>query len=239
MEQGASDPKYPFRDGCVFCKISEGDEPARYIAPGGVETEERSGVSVDGPLAFRNRLTWLRVMTLVVPPGHPSQEQLWTDRDLYTPLIPYALALGRELTIDNVPDGAEPEGFRAISNFGRIAHQSQDHAHVHVITRPDYEPMPEVQEGAEPLDSSKGAVIVEPADVISAPWSVRLRLTGVSTQQEMWADDRLPDLIDLTIALAEEQSPEGYRLAAEFLPTREMGAAGLFILGGGQLDLYA
>ncbi|MBT3942368.1 MAG: hypothetical protein HOC77_12920 [Chloroflexi bacterium] len=231
--------KYPFRDGCVFCKISEGNEPARYLAPDGVETEDRSGVSGDGPLAFRNRLTWLRVMALVVPPGHPSQEQMWTDRDLYVPLIPYALALGRELTIDNLPDDTAPEGFRAISNFGRIAHQSQDHAHVHIITRPDYEAMPEVKADAPPLDASSGDIVVESAEVISAPWSVRITLAGITTQEKMWADPRLPDLIDSTIALAEKESPEGYRLAAEFLPVDGLGPAGLFILGGGQLDLYA
>ncbi|MDP6824184.1 MAG: hypothetical protein QF554_12935 [Dehalococcoidia bacterium] len=239
MEPDASERQYPLRDGCVFCKISSGDEPARYISPGGIETEDRSELAADGPLAFRNRLTWLRMMALVVPPGHPSQEQLWTDRNLYVPLIPYALALGRELTIDNVPEDVVPEGFRAISNFGRIAHQSQDHAHVHIIARPDYEPMPVVKEGATPLEASTHDVIIEPAEVLSAPWSVRFVLSGVTTQEEMWADARLPDLVDATITLAEQESPEGYRLAAEFLPEEGMGAAGLYILGGGQLDLYA
>ena len=239
METGTTDEKYPLRDGCVFCKISSGYEPARYVAPGGVESEDREELDAHGPLAFRNRLTWLRVMALVVPPGHPSQEQLWTDRDLYIPLIPYALALGRELTIDDVPTDVIPEGFRAISNFGRIAHQSQDHAHIHIIARPDYEPMPEVAAGATPLEASSGDVVVELAEVISAPWSVRLTLTGVTNQEEMWSDKRLPDLIDAAVVTAEKESPQGYRFAAEFLPKSGMGDAGLFILGGGQLDLYA
>ncbi len=239
MDKDLPAQKYPFRDGCVFCNISEGNEPARYIAPDSVESEERTAVNTDGPLAFRNRLTWLRVMVLVVPPGHPSQEQLWGDRDLYVPLLPYAVALGRELTIDNVPDDVTPEGFRAISNFGRIAHQSQDHAHVHVIARPDYEPMPTTTEGASPLDASTDDVIVEPAEVLSAPWSVRFTLSGVNTQEEMWSDERLPDLVDAAITLAEEQSPEGFRFAAEFMPEVGLGAPGLYILGGGQLDLYA
>jgi diadenosine tetraphosphate (Ap4A) HIT family hydrolase len=231
--------KYPLRDGCVFCKISSGDEPAKYLAPGGIESENRSDLDAEGPLAFRNRLTWVRVMALVVPPGHPSQEQFWGDRELYVPLILYALALGRELTIDNVPDDVAPEGFRAISNFGRIAHQSQDHAHVHVIARPDYEPMPAVVEDTAPLDTSSGEVIVEPAEVLSAPWSVRLTLAGTTTQEQMWADKRIPDLVDAAVILAEDESPEGFRFAAEFLPEPGMGPAGLYILGGGQLDLYA
>ena len=234
-----SDPIYPFRVRCIFCNISNGSEFANYLAPGGVETQDRSDLKPDGPLAFKNRLTGVRVMALVIPSGHPSQEQLWTDRDLYTPLIPHAIALGRELTIDSVPEGTAPEGFRTISNFGRIAHQSQDHAHVHVISRPDAEPMPEVVLDASPLESSNDHVLVEHAQVISAPWSVRITLAGVTTQEAMWTDQRLPDLIDTTIALAEKQSPEGYRIAAEFLPTDGLGPAGLFILGGGQLDLYA
>ena len=90
-----------------------------------------------------------------------------------------------------------------------------------------------------PLESSNDHVLVEHAQVISAPWSVRITLAGVTTQEAMWTDQRLPDLIDTTIALAEKQSPEGYRIAAEFLPTDGLGPAGLFILGGGQLDLYA
>ena len=209
------------------------------MAPGGIESENRSEMTPYGPLAFRNRLTWLRVMALVVPPGHPSQEQFWGDRELYVPLIPYALSLGRELTIDNVPDDVTPGGFRAISNFGRIAHQSQDHAHVHVISRPDYEPMPKAVEGAAPLDTSSGDVIVEPAEVLSAPWSVRLTLSDTATQEQMWADERIADLVDAAVLLAEDESPEGFRFAAEFLPEQGMGPAGLYILGGGPLDLYA
>lgn len=239
MSSGTPELKYPLRDGCVFCKISSGDEHAKYLAPGGIESEIRSEMDADGPLAFRNRLTWLRMMALVIPSGHPSQEQLWGDRELYIPLIPYALELGRELTIDNVPDDVTPEGFRAISNFGRIAHQSQDHAHVHVISRPDYEPMPQVIERAAPLETSSGDVIVKPAEVLSAPWSVRLTLSDTTTQQQMWADERMPDLVDAAVLLAEDQSPEGFRFAAEFLPEHGMGPAGLYILGGGQLDLYA
>ena len=55
----------------------------------------------------------------------------------------------------------------------------------------------------------------------------------------MWADERFLGLIDTAVNLAEEESPEGYRFAADFTPEDGMGAAGLYILGGGQLDLYA
>lgn len=239
MEPDAPGHDYPLRDGCVFCRISSGDEPARYLAPGGVETEDRSALDADGPLAFRNRLTWVRVMALVVPPGHPSQEELWTDHDLFIPLLRHALAIGRELTIDDVPDGVKPEGFRVISNFGRIAHQSQHHAHVHVIARPDYEPMPVSEEHAPLLPTSNDNVIVQPAEVMSAAWSVRLTLSGARTQGVMWADARFPGLIDAAVTLAEDESPEGYRFAADFAPEDGMGPAGFFILGGGELDLYA
>lgn len=249
MEADPSGHDYPLRDGCVFCRIWSGDEPARYLSPGGVETEDRAAIDADGPLAFRNRLTWLRVMALVVPPGHPSQEELWADHDLIIPLLRHALELGRELTIDEVPEGVTPEGFRVISNFGRIAHQSQHHAHVHVIARPDYEPMPvpvretdgevEAEGGTPPPDALKNDVIVQPAEVVSAAWSVRLTLSGLETQAEMWADERFPGLVDAAVTLAEHESPEGYRFAADFMPEDGMGAAGLYILGGGQLDLYA
>ncbi|MDA1256406.1 MAG: HIT family protein [Chloroflexi bacterium] len=239
MESGTSSRDYPIRDGCVFCRISSGDEPARYISPGGVETEDRSEVAGDGPLAFRNRLTWVRVMALVIPQGHPSQEELWSDPGLFAPLLRYACGIGRELTIDDVPDKVTPEGFRVVSNFGRIAHQSQHHAHVHVIARPDYEPMPVVDVDAPPHGASSDTVLVEQAQVVSAPWSVRLTLPGAATQEEMWAHGQFPGLVGAAVTLAEDESPEGYRFAADFLPEHGMGPPGFFILGGGQLDLYA
>jgi hypothetical protein len=99
--------------------------------------------------------------------------------------------------------------------------------------------MPEIVEGAAPLGTSSGDVVVEPAEVLSAPWSVRLTLSGTATQEEMWKDERIPDLVDAAVLLAEDESPEGFRFAAEFLPEQGMGPAGLYILGGGQLDLYA
>ena len=78
-----------------------------------------------------------------------------------------------------------------------------------------------------------------PAQGVGAPWGGRLTLSGARSQEEMWADTRFPGLTTAAVTLAEDESPEGYRFAADFTPVTGMGPAGFFILGGGQLDLYA
>lgn len=230
--------RYPPKDGCVFCRIVAGDEAARYVAPGGLETAKRADLKPEGVLAFRNRLTWVPVMLIVVPVGHPTQEELWTNPELFVPAVRHALALGEEHCAGGGEGGTPGEGFRLVSNFGRVAHQSQEHGHIHVISRPESEPMPAVEDGAAPL-SSRNGVAVHPADAVSAPWSVRLTLEGASSQREMWQEERFPELVAAAVDLSEEESPEGFRFAADFQPAPGLGPPGFFVLGGGPLDLYA
>jgi diadenosine tetraphosphate (Ap4A) HIT family hydrolase len=60
-------------------------------------------------------------MLLSVPTTHVTQAELWND-------------LGRvgEMAVE-MGEKHCPGGFRLLSNFGRDAMQSQDHAHVHII----------------------------------------------------------------------------------------------------------
>ncbi len=94
---------------CVFCEIIAKREPADILY-------EDSDVIV-----FRNRLRWVPLMLLSVPKRHLTQSELWSD-------------LGRvgQMAVEM---GAKhcPGGFRLVSNFGRDAMQSQEHAHVHVL----------------------------------------------------------------------------------------------------------
>jgi histidine triad (HIT) family protein len=94
---------------CVFCEIVAGREPADIL------------YQDDGVIVFRNRLRWVPVMLLSAPTKHLTQAELWKDLGR---VGEKAVEIGERLC---------PGGFRLVSNFGRDAMQSQDHAHVHVI----------------------------------------------------------------------------------------------------------
>ena len=94
---------------CVFCEIVARREPAEILH----ETEQ--------VLVFRNVLRWVPVMLLVVPKQHLTQSELWAD---IAEVARVAAEMGRQHS---------PAGFRLLSNFGGIAMQSQEHAHVHVL----------------------------------------------------------------------------------------------------------
>lgn len=94
---------------CVFCEIVAGREPADIL------------YQDEGVIVFRNRLRWVPVMLLSAPTKHLTQAELWKDLGR---VGEKAVEIGERLC---------PGGFRLVSNFGRDAMQSQDHAHVHVI----------------------------------------------------------------------------------------------------------
>ena len=94
---------------CVFCEIVAGREPAEIL------------YEDDEVIVFRNRLRWVPLMLLSVPKRHITQAELWSDLGNVGRL---AVVMGEKHC---------PGGFRLVSNFGRDAMQSQDHAHVHVL----------------------------------------------------------------------------------------------------------
>ena len=95
---------------CVFCKIIARKEPAEIL------------YEDDFVMVFRNRLRWVPVMLLVVPKMHMTQYELWEEH--IARLGPIAVKVGDENC---------PGGYRVLSNFGRDAMQSQEHAHIHVV----------------------------------------------------------------------------------------------------------
>jgi histidine triad (HIT) family protein len=110
-DQGSSaaDQSRELKDGCTFCEIIAGREPAEVLH----EDEEL--------IVFRNQLRWVPVMLLIVPKRHLSQAEMWRD-------LGRVGALGLEVGQQHCP-----QGFRLLSNFGREAMQSQAHGHLHVI----------------------------------------------------------------------------------------------------------
>ena len=96
---------------CEFCEIVAGRAPAviRHQEP--------------ELIVFKNRLTHVPVMLLIVPRRHMSQEEFWAS-----PLFARAAALAVALGTEDAPGG-----FRLISNFWLDALQTQAHGHLHVL----------------------------------------------------------------------------------------------------------
>lgn|GEM_PF-598858 len=100
---------------CIFCDIIDGFEPAR------IHYRD------DDVIVFENVLGWVRVMLLAVPTKHMTQMELWQDIDKVAKV---AAEIGEKLC---------PAGYRLVSNFRNQAswlgdaHQSQDHAHIHIL----------------------------------------------------------------------------------------------------------
>lgn len=103
---------------CVFCLISEGQEPAKYR------------YLDDELMVIVNKLTWVPLMLLVMPRNHMSQIQLWSSK-LLTRMGNLAVDMGAMYA---------PKGFRILSNFGHDGMQSQSHGHIHVIGGTDLGP---------------------------------------------------------------------------------------------------
>lgn len=96
---------------CVFCEIVAGRAPATvYYQDADI-------------IVVKNRLEWVPVMLLVMPKAHLTQEELWTG-GLIGRIAQVAVEMGQAHC---------QEGFRLLSNFGRDALQTQEHAHLHVI----------------------------------------------------------------------------------------------------------
>jgi histidine triad (HIT) family protein len=94
---------------CVFCEIVAGREHADVL------------YEDDEVMVFRNRLRWVPTMLLAVPKRHLTQDELWEN-------VGHVGDIAWRVGAVQCPDG-----FRLLSNFGRDAMQSQEHAHIHVI----------------------------------------------------------------------------------------------------------
>ena len=221
---------------CTFCRIVAGRESARWVSPPDPEVQARlitgwaAGLDGGGAACFANRLRWERVMLLAVPLGHLTQQQMWRG-----PSIGAVARLAVAIGLDQCR-----EGFRLLSNFGRAAHQSQPHAHLHIVsgTADDLEHAPRTAAGLS--EEFRPHRVMEVADS-SAPFTLALAPEREESQFGFWESELLPYMARKAVDFAEARSPAGYRILANFLPANEAkdgGPAGIYIQGGGQLGLY-
>jgi histidine triad (HIT) family protein len=203
----------------TFSRIVAGELPAKWV-----ENDPSSPVA-----CFHNRLKWARVMLLVIPREYMTQEELWLG-DVLQDALRLAVEVGEKHC---------PEGFRIISNFGSAAHQSQLHAHIHVVSG-----LANNIAEAKHMDDweQAGRVMSRHVDVQSAPHADLYRDDLSSTQFEFLTGEGAPLAAEEAIAHAKKFSPGGFRLKANYTAansgTARGGPPGLFMLGGGQLPLY-
>jgi diadenosine tetraphosphate (Ap4A) HIT family hydrolase len=230
MSRSAGNPGRSFHYGdgggtgkdSTFSRLIAGELPARWVSN---EPGSRG-------VCFHNRLRWARVMLLVVTREYMTQEQLWLpekDPEILQEALRLAVSTGEELC---------PEGFRVLSNFGRGAHQSQLHAHIHVISgiaaniavaRPSGE------------WEKRDGVPVQRQEVASVPHTDRYRDTSATSQFELLTGTGITAVAAAAIKHAKGFSPLGFRLKANYSMkpgAPRGGEPGLFLLGGGQLSLY-
>ena len=203
---------------CVFCRIVAGESDARW-------EQKDTG---RGAVCFYNRLRWERVMLLVVPPDHMTQQELWRGTAL-TDAAGLAVEMGEALC---------PEGFRILSNFGRDAHQSQDHAHIHVISGLAQNIATASASGD--IIEHRG-VTRQPHRVEDAPMAERFAHRSSASQRELLAGSDLGTVARVAMGAARTWSSGGFRLKANYAGEENAvggGPPGLFALGGGPLKLY-
>ncbi len=201
---------------CTFCRIVAGRAPARWVSAPDPDTQARlnagwsPGLGSGGAACFTNRLRWERVMLLVVPLGHLTQQEMWRGSGIGA-VAKLAVEIGLRQC---------PEGFRLLSNFGRAAHQSQPHAHLHIVSgiADDLESAPRTGTGhsaeLQPIHVSGVADSSAPLTLILAP-------EGNASQIGFWESTLLTSLARKAVDFAEARSPAGYRFVANFLPASE------------------
>lgn len=202
----------------TFSRIISGELPATWES-----NDPDSSV-----VCFRNRLKWERVMLLVVPREYMTQERLWTE-DILTDALNLAVEMGEKRC---------PEGFRVLSNFGREAHQSQLHAHIHVVSGlarniADSTPVKDWQ--------TDGSIRSQRRTVDKAPHADLYRYDHSTSQHEFLTGEGASLAAKAAISHAKTFAEPGFRLKANYSmdegPQRG-GPPELFLLGGGQLSLY-
>jgi len=209
-------------DGCVFCSIVAGESEAKWeVSPG-------SGSKV---ACFHNRLKWVRLMLLIVPIEHMTQREFWTSD---------ALTEAAEMAVEMGDAHCSSDGYRVISNFGLQAHQSQSHAHLHVISG----------ESNSLRDGNQKSVLsvasdfsIDEFDIAETPFAGRIFPADPQSQRDLWKSTRILEAARTAMEVASKHSPDGFRLMSSFGPAAsedrpDSNQTGLFLLGGGQLGLY-
>jgi histidine triad (HIT) family protein len=100
---------------CLFCKIVSKDVPAQVV------------LDRDDVLAFRDVNPQAPTHVLVIPKQHLASLEAVTDQ--HAALLASLVSAANEVARTDGVAG----GYRLVTNIGRVAGQSVDHLHLHVL----------------------------------------------------------------------------------------------------------
>ncbi|KAF2813696.1 HIT-like protein [Mytilinidion resinicola] len=124
---------------CIFCKIIKGDIPSMKI------------FESDKTFAFLDISPLSKGHALVIPKFHGAKLHDIPDDQLHE-ILPVAKKIALAV-------GAED--YNILQNNGRIAHQVVDHAHFHIIPKPNEKEGLSIGWPAEDVDKDKLAKLLE------------------------------------------------------------------------------
>ena len=170
-------------------------------------------------------------MLLVVPVKHMTQGELWSS--------PTLIECAR-LAVEMGDKHCSQYGYRVIANFGQKAHQSQIHAHIHVVSGISHQAQESTFKSR--IDKSND-LIMEEYSIKGTPFTAKISSSTDANQREMWNTELIHTAAQEALKLSRQRTPEGYRLMASFDPPKNSLCTGnnpseLFLMGGGQLGLY-
>ena len=191
-------------------------------------------------------------MLLIVPTRHMTQKEFWSS---------HVLVDAASLAVKMGDKHCKDDGYRVISNFGRVAHQSQAHAHIHVVSGTSHQIREARRTSRNPVppgpldfaggDSGSGDLVIAEYVVDEVPFAAEISLSVSSsalsvTQREFWNSEQILHASQAAQRIGGHYSPEGFRLISSFDPASDdasdnrpgQNLSGLFLLGGGQLGLY-
>ncbi|MCH8114668.1 MAG: HIT domain-containing protein [Chloroflexi bacterium] len=216
---------------CVFCAIVAGNTGARWEVHPDASTPDATVA------CFHNQLKWARVMLLIVPTRHMTQKEFWSS---------HVLVDAASLAVKMGDKHCKDEGYRVISNFGRVAHQSQAHAHIHVVSGTSHQ-IREARRTSRnsvpsgPLDfaggdsgsgdiaggdSGSGDLVIAEYVVDEVPFAAEISLSVSSsalsvTQREFWNSEQILHASQAAQRIGGHYSPEGFRLISSFDPASD------------------
>ena len=200
---------------CVFCEILRGNAPVRWV-------KKPSDDAVDIS-CFYNRLKWAETMLLIVPNEHLTQNQYWKSNLIFN-AIQLAIKLGDKF--------CGHSGFRIISNFGKAAHQSQNHGHLHMISGTTQQKNATQEKHLDWIGEIGYKTIFQNND----NEILFMKVGNFESNRAMWSSTKVKGLLDHAVLTGEKNFGKGFRIETYF--EHDVTSPSLYLTGGTKIPLY-
>ena len=200
---------------CVFCEILRGNAPARWVQK---PSDDNVAIS-----CFHNRLKWAKTMLLIVPNEHLTQNQYWKSNLIFD-AIQLGIKLGDKF--------CGYSGFRIISNFGKVAHQSQNHGHLHMVSGTNQQANATKEKHLHLLGEIGYKTIVQNNN----NEIIFMKIGNFYSNRAMWSSIKVMDLLEHAVLIGEKNFEKGFRIETSF--ESSITPPSLYLTGGNKIPLY-